>query len=188
MILLTFMSFQPCISLFFMLNTNYDISKNFEVPKSCWSPIDFHNKKEILWKSMGTNNCSITNILQNIFFCVQHKKENHTGLERHEGWVNDDKIFIFKVNYPFNTIKELKTFMIYSDHWWKRVNFSFIPNISSITRLKRVSPQGCQGTGVTWNSRPKPWQTCTPPTNPNTHSPLLQQTCLNASLHWNTSM
>ncbi len=33
---------------------------------------------------MGTNNCLITSILQNILFYVQHKKETHTGLEQHE--------------------------------------------------------------------------------------------------------
>ncbi len=33
---------------------------------------------------MATINCLITNILQNtcIFFCVQQKKETHTGLEQ----------------------------------------------------------------------------------------------------------
>ncbi len=36
----------------------------------------------ILWKSVATSNCLITNILQNIFFYVQLKKE--TGLEQHE--------------------------------------------------------------------------------------------------------
>ncbi len=34
----------------------------------------------LLSKSMGTSNCLVTHILQNIFFCVQHKKEIHTGL------------------------------------------------------------------------------------------------------------
>ncbi len=33
---------------------------------------------------MGTINCLITSILQNIFY-VQHKKETHRGLEWHEG-------------------------------------------------------------------------------------------------------
>jgi len=33
---------------------------------------------------MGTNNCLLTNILQNIF-CVQQNKEIHTGLEQLEG-------------------------------------------------------------------------------------------------------
>ncbi len=34
---------------------------------------------------MGTVNCLITSTLQNILIYVQHKKETHTGLERHEG-------------------------------------------------------------------------------------------------------
>jgi len=36
---------------------------------------------------MGAINCLVTNtnILQNIFFCVQRKKETHTGLKQHEG-------------------------------------------------------------------------------------------------------
>jgi len=40
---------------------------------------------EILWKSMGSINCLVTNILQNIFICVQQKKEIHIGVEQHEG-------------------------------------------------------------------------------------------------------
>jgi len=38
-------------------------------------------KKKKLWKSMATVNCLITNILQNVFFCVQQKKETHLGFE-----------------------------------------------------------------------------------------------------------
>jgi len=53
-------------------------------------------EKKNNWKSMGPINCLVTIILQNIFFCVQHKKETLiTGLEQLEG---DDIIFI---NYPF---------------------------------------------------------------------------------------
>ncbi len=33
---------------------------------------------------MGTINCLITSILQNIFY-VQQQKETHAGLEQHEG-------------------------------------------------------------------------------------------------------
>jgi len=29
-------------------------------------------------------NCMVTYILQNIYFCVQHKKDIHTGLEQNE--------------------------------------------------------------------------------------------------------
>ncbi len=34
---------------------------------------------------MATVNCLVTDILQNILFCVQQKKETHTGLEQLEG-------------------------------------------------------------------------------------------------------
>ncbi len=51
------------------------------VTKQLMVAIDFHSmEKKILWKSMATVNCLVTNILQNIFFCVQQKKEAHTGL------------------------------------------------------------------------------------------------------------
>jgi len=47
-------------------------------------PIDFNcREKKILWKSMGSINCLVTGILQNIFFSVQ-QKEIHTGLEQLE--------------------------------------------------------------------------------------------------------
>ncbi len=39
----------------------------------------------ILWESMATINFLVTNILQNMFSCVQQKKETHTGLEQVEG-------------------------------------------------------------------------------------------------------
>ncbi len=39
----------------------------------------------ILWKSMATVNCLVTNILQNTFFCVQQLKETHTDFGLHEG-------------------------------------------------------------------------------------------------------
>ncbi len=42
-------------------------------------------QQKIQWKSMATVNCLVTDILQNIFFCVQQKKETHTGLEQVKG-------------------------------------------------------------------------------------------------------
>ncbi len=39
----------------------------------CRSSLTSIVRKDILWKSMGTINCLITNILQNIFY-VQYKK------------------------------------------------------------------------------------------------------------------
>jgi len=52
--------FQSCMNLFLLLNTK----KN---------PIDF-NSIFPYW-SMGSLNCLVTDILQNIFLCVQPKKE-----------------------------------------------------------------------------------------------------------------
>ncbi len=46
-----------------MLNIKEDILKNFEEPNHYLSPLT-----TIVWKEMGTINCLITSILQNIFF------------------------------------------------------------------------------------------------------------------------
>jgi len=35
----------------------------------------FSVNKKIVWKSVGSINCLVTDILQSIFFCVQQKKE-----------------------------------------------------------------------------------------------------------------
>ncbi len=50
--------------------------------------------KKILWKSMGTINWLISNIHQNIFFCVQQNKEIRTGLDQLWGLINNDRLFI----------------------------------------------------------------------------------------------
>jgi len=47
---------------------------------------------------MGSNNCLVSDIIQNIF-CVQKKKELKTGLEQMS--INDGRILLFLVNYPF---------------------------------------------------------------------------------------
>ncbi len=65
------------------LNTKDDIWNNVGNQTACWQPLMYGEK--MLWKSMATSNSLVTNILQNIFFCVQQMKENHTGLEQHEG-------------------------------------------------------------------------------------------------------
>ncbi len=54
---------------------------------------------------METINCLIASILQNILFCVQQKKETHTGLEWHEQW----QYFYFWVNYLFKKYLVKKT-------------------------------------------------------------------------------
>jgi len=46
-------------------------------------PIDFHVEK-ILWKSMGPSTVWLP-IFFEISYCVQQKKEIHTGLEQTEG-------------------------------------------------------------------------------------------------------
>jgi len=66
-------SFQTCIHLFH--NTKENISKN----------MGNQTVEKILWQSMGPINYLVTDIFQNIFFCVQHKKEIHTGLEQLQG-------------------------------------------------------------------------------------------------------
>jgi len=56
------------------------------VSKQLMDPIDFHR---IFFPTMEVNmevkNCLVTDILQNIFFFVQQKKEIHTGLKQLEG-------------------------------------------------------------------------------------------------------
>ncbi len=72
----------------------------FGEPNSYWPPFTFIVRKEILWMSMGTINCLITLMLQNIYFCVQHKEENSYRFRTIWGWVNYNN-FNFGVNYPF---------------------------------------------------------------------------------------
>ncbi len=53
------------------------------VTKQLAVAIDFYNIFfSIIWKSMATVNCLVTNIFQNIFFCVPQLKELDTGLEQ----------------------------------------------------------------------------------------------------------
>jgi len=48
---------------------------------------------------MGSINCLVTGILQNIFLCVREKKELNVGLKQHEG----EKMIRIWVNYSFKT-------------------------------------------------------------------------------------
>ncbi len=45
---------------------------------------DVYRTLSYIMKVSGDRNCSFANIPQNIFFCVQQKKESHSGLEEHE--------------------------------------------------------------------------------------------------------
>jgi len=58
------------------LNTKEDILKN--VGNQSMDPTDLHSV--FLWMSMATINYLVTNIIQNIFVCVQQKKETQIGL------------------------------------------------------------------------------------------------------------
>ncbi len=55
---------------------------------------------------MATVICLVNNILQNVVFCIQQKTETHTS----GGWVNDDRIFIFWVNYLFKLVLSLVSY------------------------------------------------------------------------------
>jgi len=59
-------------------NTNVDILKN--IGNKTFMGHHWLEGK-ILCKSKGPNNCLVTDILQNIFLCVQRKRKPHTGLE-----------------------------------------------------------------------------------------------------------
>ncbi len=61
-------------------------------------------KQFILWKSMATVNCLVTNILQNIIFCDEQMKENQRVKSEGSKWWQD---FHFWLNYPFNSHKHL---------------------------------------------------------------------------------
>ncbi len=63
----------------YLLNTKEWILKNV-VASPLLVSIDFYSKH---WKSMGTVKWLAANILQNIF-CVQQRKEIHTGLKQIE--------------------------------------------------------------------------------------------------------
>ncbi len=60
------------MSFFLLLIMKEDILKNV-------------GNQKLLQKSMGTINCLVTLILQNIFFYVQQNKEIHRCLEHLEG-------------------------------------------------------------------------------------------------------
>ncbi len=56
------------------------------VIKQLMVPIDFHFFPYYgsQWGPSWPTTVRFFNIVQNIFFCDQHKKETHTGLERHD--------------------------------------------------------------------------------------------------------
>ncbi len=86
----------------------HEIFWEMSATKQFLVPTDFHSSFFSKLMSMATINCSVTNILQNIFLYVSQKKETHTGLEqliRVSKWSQD---FHFLVNYPFKTLQHIK--------------------------------------------------------------------------------
>ncbi len=90
----------PKMKIMSLFDHPQDVSNLFEFPvsqkKIFWRmlvtkqltvAIDFYNIF-LLWKSMATVSCLVTNILQNIFFCVQQQKQTHTGLRESKWWHN----------------------------------------------------------------------------------------------------
>ncbi len=67
----------------------------------------YRMERKILWKSVGTRKCLVTNILQNIFFCVDQKKINLYRIEKN----------ICKANKNLNEQKTIPTVEI-----WKLEN------------------------------------------------------------------
>jgi len=57
------MSVQTCMNFFLLLNTKGVLNAGNQL----MDPVDFHRKK-MLWKSMGSINCLVTDIFQYFFF------------------------------------------------------------------------------------------------------------------------
>jgi len=53
-------------------------------PNSCFGTIYFHSRKNNN-NTMVINGAKVQIVLQNIFLCVQQKKDTHTGLQQLEG-------------------------------------------------------------------------------------------------------
>jgi len=72
------------MSFFLLLNSKEDFLKND------WNfgTIDFHSIFFNFVSTMevnGAKNCLVPIVFQNIFLCVQQKKETHTGFQQLEG-------------------------------------------------------------------------------------------------------
>ncbi len=70
---------QTCIIFFLVLNTEEDILKNVG-NQTVAGPLTLIEGKQLLWKSLWTSHCLVTNIIQNNIY-VQLKKETHSGLK-----------------------------------------------------------------------------------------------------------
>ncbi len=79
--ILSWFTLDPNLYEFLLLSTKEDILKSVGKKKHLLVAIDFHCIDSSN-KSMATGNSLVTNNLQNILFCVEQKKETHTGLEQ----------------------------------------------------------------------------------------------------------
>ncbi len=67
------------MGLFFLLIIKEDILKNMGNQTILF---DFHIIEKLLWRSVGTINCLVTRILQNIYLCSAEERKIHTRLEQ----------------------------------------------------------------------------------------------------------
>ncbi len=87
----------PNLYDFVLWNTKIYILKNAG-NQTVSVPIEFHYILKHTVEINGNRNCLVTNILQNIFFCIPQKKFR---LRTAWGWVYEDSIFIFGWTIPF---------------------------------------------------------------------------------------
>ncbi len=69
-------------------------------PNSYWSPV---KKKMFSYYQSQWRPATVTHILQNIFFCVQHRNKNEYRFGTTWQWVNNDRIRIFGWTIPLMT-------------------------------------------------------------------------------------
>jgi len=84
------------MNFFLLLNTKEDILKNLG-NQTVLAVLFFHESQ---W---GPSTVWLPTVFKISFFCVQQKKEIHTGLEQHEG----DRIFIFGRTIPLRECQML---------------------------------------------------------------------------------
>ncbi len=74
------MSFKTCMGFFLILNTKEDILKNQTVV----GPHDFHSRERNTIEVNGDHQLFDYQHSLKYLLYVQHKKQTHTGFERHE--------------------------------------------------------------------------------------------------------
>ncbi len=107
--------------------------------KQFWGTVDFHS---ISFSYYGSQWCPKTawlqNFLQNIFLCVRQNKDEHRFGTT--GWVNDDRIFNFWVNYPFNFKINFAWPIRMEGPVFTQLIPSFCPSVAAFSRAVVHSP------------------------------------------------